>query len=589
MHICPACNATYDDDTKFCPKDGTPLEAVSGGSPNRVGQIIADRYRLTKRLGEGGMGEVYLAEHVYISKQVALKLLRPEIANNAEAVERFHREARATSSIGHENIITIDDFGRLPDGSVFFTMEFLEGEPLSDLMLKGPMDSARALNIIIQVCRGLAAAHDKEIVHRDMKPDNVFVTKDGRGNDLVKILDFGIAKVNDPQSSNLTRTGQVFGTPHYMSPEQAMGKALDHRSDIYSVGVMMYEMFTGTVPFKAESFIGILTKHVTEMPVPPSQAAPGRQINPRLEQIIMKAMDKEPDKRYASMEEMLRDLNEVQRAVTAFRDVVRPDPGMPPPPGPVGAAPAPAGWTGMQPQVPTGTAPPPGIQAGPVPGATAPPGTNAQYRAPASGGSKVGLIIGIVVGLLVISGGGGGAAWYFLWGPGKKTDESSSSDASSDEQKTKPEARTAAQTASDAGRQARTPAARDGGGIVARHVKVKVKLETNPKGAWVLMDGKKRCQTPCLLEVESALDLQLQKDGYLPEVVKLDPSDAPTKSVVLTADRRPGSRHSRHGGRHASRTGHSHARTARARHRPRARARTRPRPNPGDVDDPYSD
>ena len=577
MHICPACNATYDDDTKFCPRDGTALELVESGTPSRVGQVIADRYRLVKRLGEGGMGEVYLAEHIYISKRVALKLLRPEIANNQEAVERFHREARATSSIGHENIITIDDFGRLPDGSVFFTMEFLDGEDLSSLMLKGTMDPPRALNIVIQVCRGLAAAHAKGIVHRDMKPDNVFVTKDAHGQDLVKILDFGIAKVNDPQSSNLTRTGQVFGTPHYMSPEQAMGKPLDHRSDIYSVGVMMYEMFTGTVPFKAESFIGILTKHVTEVPLPPSQAAPGRQINPRLEQVIMKAMDKDPANRYPSMDEMLKDLYEVQRAVTAFRDVVRPDPVLPPPPDGPSGSPPPAGWTGIQAQVQGGTAPPPGIQPHPVPGATSPPGMQQGY-AP-SGGSRTGLVVGIVVGLLILLGGGGGAAWYFLWGPGKSGESSESKSDSPSDKKEEPRA------AQGAGMDAGSPRPTPGDAAAPRPrvaKKTKVKLETKPGGALVMVDGKERCKTPCVLEVGEGLNIQLRKDGYLPEVVGIEPSDAPVKSVTLTKEA-------------ASRAGHRprHARGSRPRPRhargSRPRPRHRPRPRGDDIPDPYSD
>ena len=314
MVVCPACNSRYEEGISFCPRDGTHV--VGEPSRDEVGKVLADRYRIMRKLGEGGMGEVYEAAHIYIEKRFALKLLRKEIMTNHEAVTRFSQEARAASAIGHENIVEIDDFGHLPDGRAYLAMEYLEGQSLADAA-RSPMDLARALDIVFQVGKGLAAAHAKGIIHRDMKPENVFLSMRSGGRELVKILDFGIAKVSgtDQGRGNLTRTGTIFGTPHYMSPEQALGKPLDHRTDIYSVGVIMYEIFTGAVPFRGESFMAILTQHITAAPMPPHQVAPERQIPESVEQVILRAMAKEPSERYPTMAAMLDDLGEVWREI----------------------------------------------------------------------------------------------------------------------------------------------------------------------------------------------------------------------------------------------------------------------------------
>jgi eukaryotic-like serine/threonine-protein kinase len=278
------------------------MQDVSNPSP----EIIGERYRILKKIGEGGMGEVYLAEHIHIEKRVAIKLLRPDVLTNQEAVIRFRQEARSASSIGHENIITIDDFGTMPDGRIYMAMEFLQGQALNDIVAQGQLQMPRALDILIQVTRALAAAHAKGITHRDMKPENIFVTqRDGR--DVPKVLDFGIAKVSGADAGqNLTVAGAIFGTPFYMAPEQAMGATMDHRVDVYAMGVILYEIFCGTVPFKAESFMGILTQHITTEPVPPSQMAAqnGRIVPPELEAIILKAMRKNAADRYQSMNEL---------------------------------------------------------------------------------------------------------------------------------------------------------------------------------------------------------------------------------------------------------------------------------------------
>ena len=291
--------------------DSMPL----GSTPSLVGQTIDGRYRLTRKLGEGGMGEVYAAEHVHIDKRYAVKLLRPEIVSNAEAVARFRQEAKSSSSIGHRNIIAIEDFGQLPDGRVYMCMELLNGAPLND-MITQPMPVDRLLNILIQTGHGLAAAHAKGIIHRDMKPENIYVTVGPNGEDIPKLLDFGIAKVtgNDGQN-HLTRTGTIFGTPFYMAPEQALGNPIDARTDIYAVGVIMYEVFAGSLPFQGESFMGILTQHITTEPEPVAQRAAkaGRPLPNGLAEIIMCCMRKNPAERFSSMDELIAQLIKIYR------------------------------------------------------------------------------------------------------------------------------------------------------------------------------------------------------------------------------------------------------------------------------------
>ena len=286
-------------------------------SPSLVGQILDGRYRITRKLGEGGMGEVYAAEHVHIEKRFAIKLLRPEIVSNPEAVTRFRQEARSSSSIGHRNIIAIEDFGQLQDGRIYMCMELLNGAALND-MITQPMPVDRLLNILIQTGHGLAAAHAKGIVHRDMKPENIFVTIGPNGEDIPKLLDFGIAKVagNDGQN-HLTRTGTIFGTPFYMAPEQALGNPVDARTDIYAVGVIMYECFAGSLPFQGDSFMGILTQHITmdADPVAQRAAAAGRHLPPGLADVITRCMQKNPAQRFSTMDELVNVLIQIYRGL----------------------------------------------------------------------------------------------------------------------------------------------------------------------------------------------------------------------------------------------------------------------------------
>ncbi len=273
-----------------------------------IGQVVQERYRVLKKIGEGGMGTVYVAQHVFIEKKVALKVLSPDLARRQDLAARFLQEAKSASRIGQENVIDISDFGQTNDGLVYFAMEYLEGGDLGGTIRKdGPLPWARARPIIVQVCKALRAAHAQGIVHRDMKPENIFlVSKEGRA-DFVKLLDFGIAKVmgGGDDGPKLTRTGMIFGTPEYMAPEQAEGKDADHRVDIYATGCVIYHLITGVTPFQADSFMAMLTKHLLEEPVPPSARRPDLAITADMDALVMKALEKDKAKRWQSMDEFL--------------------------------------------------------------------------------------------------------------------------------------------------------------------------------------------------------------------------------------------------------------------------------------------
>ena len=283
-----------------------------------IGTTFDHRYKIEELLGEGGMGFVYRARHKVIDKKIAVKVLRADLARDTEITDRFRQEARAASSIGNPHIIDISDFGDLPDGSTYFVMEFLDGKSLASLIdskIHLPID--RICHIAAQIADGLAAAHQGGIVHRDLKPDNIFLIVRGADKDFVKILDFGIAKVTNDGANKLTKAGAVFGTPHYMSPEQAAGATIDHRTDIYSLGVIMYEMTSGQLPFNADNFMGILTQHMYKAPVPiralvPVPDRPAVECPPTLEAVILKCMSKKPEQRYQSMDELVADLQKVR-------------------------------------------------------------------------------------------------------------------------------------------------------------------------------------------------------------------------------------------------------------------------------------
>jgi serine/threonine-protein kinase len=299
--VCSHCGSRFSNDARFCPFDGLPLTPSVSAPPRDplLGSVIDDRYEVEAVLGEGGMGTVYRVRHRILERLFALKALRLDLARDADLGERFLREARAVASISHPGVVQITDFGALPTGQTYFVMELLTGEPLSTLLGKGgPLPAARAVRLLLEMIEALSAAHAAGVVHRDLKPDNVLVCPTQSG-ETVKILDFGLAKVAG--QSRLTQAGVVFGTPHYMSPEQASGGTVDERTDVYALGVVMYQMFTGRVPFEADSYMGVLTKHLYVAPTPPSELLGGLTELGALELVVLRCLEKKPERRYASM------------------------------------------------------------------------------------------------------------------------------------------------------------------------------------------------------------------------------------------------------------------------------------------------
>ena len=274
---------------------------------NLTGQLIDGRYQIDYVLGVGSMGIVYGARHAAVGKLVAVKALRAHLASDAEAIQRFNAEATAATSIGNQHIVETFDFGRLADGTAYLVMEYLEGRSLAELVEGwAPLPTLRITKIAVQIAEALNAAHLAGIVHRDLKPDNVFLCERDGEQDFVKILDFGIAKFGVSQA-RLTQAGAVFGTPAYMSPEQTLGKPTDGRTDIYALGVMLYEMACGRVPFQGENAIAVLSMHANEEPEPLSAREPN--VSPELEAIVHKCLKKEADARYGSMAELAADLS----------------------------------------------------------------------------------------------------------------------------------------------------------------------------------------------------------------------------------------------------------------------------------------
>ena len=294
--VCPGCALSASAELGFCPRCGGALHDPL------IGTVLGERYRILSRLGAGGMGAVYRAEHSTLRRDVAVKVLLPEMGSKDEFVRRFQREAESASRLAHLNIIAVTDFGRSPEGLLFLVMEYLDGEALSALIRRGPIPLARAAGIFGQILDGLGHAHAAGIVHRDLKPDNIMlVEREGRP-DVVKLLDFGIAKVTDPEDHReaLTQAGVIFGTPEYLSPEQALGETVDARADLYAAGVILYEMLTGRRPFESDDKVKIISMHL-------SHSVPGIEtlkldfeVSRPVTELVMQSLEKQRDHRFLS-------------------------------------------------------------------------------------------------------------------------------------------------------------------------------------------------------------------------------------------------------------------------------------------------
>ncbi len=283
---------------------------------NLVGRKLAGRYHLVSLLGAGGMGSVYKGHDSAMSDRVvAVKVLAPHLVSDEKQVQRFEQEARAANQLRHPNTISVLDFGRDPDGHIFMVIEFLTGETLTGILRHGRLDISRILYIFRQICKSLAEAHSKGIVHRDLKPDNIFVCDIYGESDFVKVIDFGIAKFLEEEGNQLTQAGKMFGTPRYLSPEQAQGKRLDARSDLYSLGVMLFESITGRPPFVAEEAIAVAIKHVQEKPPRMDEVAPDIYIPREVDRIVFKLLSKRPEDRYQTAEEVVAAIDEAMMAL----------------------------------------------------------------------------------------------------------------------------------------------------------------------------------------------------------------------------------------------------------------------------------
>lgn len=275
------------------------------------GTLLDDKYQIGKVLGQGGMGTVYEAVHVGINRKVAVKILSSDRLGDSNVIARFLREARTAGELGSDNICEVTDLGSTPTGTPYFVMPLLRGSDLGQLAQKEPLNFIRSTDMVIQVLTALAVCHAAGIVHRDIKPANIFITKVGDRNDFVKILDFGISKIlRDDGAAAVTRTGEVLGTPYYMSPEQAAGQSVDHRTDLYSLGVILYELLSGRRPFSGSSYNEIMFRIVNTEPLPLVQISPA--VPPHLAAIVTKAMKRAPQDRFSSAAEFRATLAAVE-------------------------------------------------------------------------------------------------------------------------------------------------------------------------------------------------------------------------------------------------------------------------------------
>ncbi|HVW26448.1 MAG TPA: protein kinase [Polyangiaceae bacterium] len=318
MATCPQCRRRYSDSEEYCQIDGSSLmpdETFSSVDRDLAAGDMVGEYRVDRIIGKGSFGVVYKAVHPVIGKAAAIKILKREFSSNPQMVARFIAEARAVNQIRHRNIVDIFSFGVYRDGRQYYVMELLEGEPLDQFLARrGPVPLAEALPILDRISRALDAAHGAGIVHRDLKPGNVFLADD-EGARFPKLLDFGVAKLtreNEKHNDFRTTTGAMLGTPHYMSPEQCRGDAIDYRTDVYSFGVMIHQMLTGRLPFDSDSILKVMNLHNSA--TPPSMSEDNASLSPKLDAPVLRMLEKEPALRPASAVEACRELGEAARA-----------------------------------------------------------------------------------------------------------------------------------------------------------------------------------------------------------------------------------------------------------------------------------
>lgn len=310
---CPQCGQKFPANVRICPNDGTVLDHVTP-TPAQVGQVLDGKYRLDALLAEGGMGAVYRATHVMLGKKIAIKLIRPDLGTSPEIVRRFQREARAATALNHPNIVAVYDLGQTTEGTLYIAMEFIEGPSLKAVIQASRgLPPMRTITILRQVASALSVAHKHNIIHRDLKPHNIMLATAPDGSEQAKLVDFGIAKTFD-EATQLTSLGGALGTPYYMSPEQIEGGAVDARSDLYAVGIILYEMLAGELPFADQSTPAVLVRQLKERPQPPSVKNPS--VLPALEAIALRCLEKDPRDRFQTADEFAAALADASASLT---------------------------------------------------------------------------------------------------------------------------------------------------------------------------------------------------------------------------------------------------------------------------------